>query len=53
MKVVVLALVPPPDTAKPAFAAPTAIGSAVLTALALATVILGFYQEPLTRWLMQ
>jgi NADH-quinone oxidoreductase subunit N len=44
---------PTPDAAKPAFAAPTAIGSAVLTALALATVILGFYQEPLTRWLMQ
>ena len=28
------------------------IGSAVLTALALATILLGFYQEPLTRWLM-
>lgn len=30
----------------------TWVGSAVLTALALATVLLGFYQEPLTRWLM-
>jgi NADH-quinone oxidoreductase subunit N len=32
--------------------APTLIGSAVLAALALVTVLLGFYQEPLTRWLM-
>lgn len=30
----------------------TWVGSAVLTVLALATVLLGFYQEPLTRWLM-
>lgn len=28
------------------------ISSAVLTALALASILLGFYQEPLTRWLM-
>ena len=33
-------------------AAPSLIGRVVLTALALATVILGFYQEPLTSWLM-
>ncbi|MEW5837203.1 MAG: NADH-quinone oxidoreductase subunit N, partial [Pseudomonadota bacterium] len=45
---------PNPDAA-PARPAPAAISwtsSAVLTALALATVLLGFYQEPLTRWLM-
>jgi NADH-quinone oxidoreductase subunit N len=40
------------DASKPAVTAPTWIGGAVLTALALATVLLGFYQEPLTRWLM-
>ena len=40
------------DTTKPAITTPTWIGHAVLTALALATVLLGFYQEPLTRWLM-
>lgn len=40
------------DTSKPAVTTPTWIGHAVLTALALATVLLGFYQEPLTRWLM-
>ena len=33
-------------------AAPSWIGRTVLTALALATVLLGFYQEPLTSWLM-
>lgn len=33
-------------------AAPSWTGSAVLTVLALATVLLGFYQEPLTRWLL-
>ncbi len=43
---------PSSDATKPAFAVPTAIGSVILTTLALATVILGFYQEPLTRWLM-
>ncbi|HEY8996153.1 MAG TPA: NADH-quinone oxidoreductase subunit N [Lacunisphaera sp.] len=32
--------------------APTLVNSAVLAALALVTVILGFYQEPLTRWLL-
>ena len=31
---------------------PTLLSRAVLTALALATVILGFYQQPLTSWLM-
>ncbi|HEX2860242.1 MAG TPA: NADH-quinone oxidoreductase subunit N [Lacunisphaera sp.] len=43
---------PAPEATRPALAGPAAIGTAVLTALALATVILGFYQEPLTRWLM-
>lgn len=33
-------------------AAPSLIGRAVLAALATATVLLGFYQEPLTSWLM-
>jgi NADH-quinone oxidoreductase subunit N len=33
-------------------AAPTLVGGAVLATLALVTVLLGFYQEPLTRWLM-
>jgi NADH-quinone oxidoreductase subunit N len=32
--------------------APTVVGAAVLAVLALVTVVLGFYQEPLTRWLM-
>ena len=31
--------------------APTVLGAAVLTALAAATILLGFFQEPLTRWL--
>ncbi len=46
---------PSPATAQaPArsVAATTFVGRAVLTALALATVLLGFYQEPLTSWLM-
>ena len=30
---------------------PTVFGTAVLSALATATVLLGFFQEPLTRWL--
>jgi NADH-quinone oxidoreductase subunit N len=38
--------------ARPAPAAPTIVGSAVLASLALVTVLLGFYQEPLTRWLL-
>jgi NADH-quinone oxidoreductase subunit N len=38
-------------TTRPA-AVPTLVGGAVLAALALVTVILGFYQEPLTRWLL-
>jgi NADH-quinone oxidoreductase subunit N len=33
-------------------AVPTVVGRAVLAALALVTVILGFYQEPLTCWLL-
>ncbi len=40
-----------PVPARPV-AATSFIGRAVLTALALATVLLGFYQEPLTSWLM-
>jgi NADH-quinone oxidoreductase subunit N len=39
-------------TQRPAFGSAGVVGSAVLTVLALASVILGFYQEPLTRWLM-
>lgn len=38
--------------AGPAVSAPTIAGRAVLATLALVTVVLGFYQEPLTRWLM-
>jgi len=40
------------ESAKPSITKPSWIGSAVLAALALATVVLGFYQEPLTRWLL-
>ncbi|MDQ5977825.1 MAG: NADH-quinone oxidoreductase subunit [Verrucomicrobiota bacterium] len=45
---------PNPESApaRPAPAAPTLIGSAILASLALVTVLLGFYQEPLTRWLL-
>ena len=39
------------DAARPARALPSAFGSAVLVTLALATVLLGLYQEPLSRWL--
>lgn len=44
----------PPGTTVPSHpVTPTTLLSrAVLTALALATVILGFYQQPLTSWLM-
>jgi NADH-quinone oxidoreductase subunit N len=41
-----------PIPARP-FAAVSLVGRTVLTALALATVVLGFYQEPLTGWLMK
>jgi NADH-quinone oxidoreductase subunit N len=40
-----------PAATRPARAIPSAVGSTVLVALALATVLLGLYQEPLTRWL--
>jgi NADH-quinone oxidoreductase subunit N len=44
----------PPGAAVPSHPVtpPTLLSRAVLTALALATVILGFYQQPLTSWLM-
>jgi NADH-quinone oxidoreductase subunit N len=44
---------PSDTTSAPAVArSPTTVfGSAVLGSLALATVVLGFFQEPLTRWL--
>ncbi len=42
----------PGTAARPAAATPW-LGRAVLTVLALATVLLGFYQEPLTSWLMR
>jgi len=34
-------------------ASPPLLGTAILAALALATVLLGFYQAPLTSWLMK
>ncbi len=43
---------PAAESPRPAITVPTWIGGAVLTALALGSVLLGFYQEPLTRWLM-
>lgn len=39
--------------ARPAFAAPTWIGIAVLALLGIASVVLGFYQQPLTSLLFQ
>ncbi len=41
-----------PPAARPLPAAPSRVGSAVLAVLAVATVVLGFYQEPLIRWLL-
>ncbi|MBL9215799.1 MAG: NADH-quinone oxidoreductase subunit N [Opitutaceae bacterium] len=38
---------------RPVPPAPSWAGAATLAALALATVLLGFYQEPLTSWLMK
>ncbi|MDI1336474.1 MAG: NADH-quinone oxidoreductase subunit N [Lacunisphaera sp.] len=42
---------PKPEAPAPVPAAPSWVGVVTLTALALATVLLGFYQEPLTSWL--
>jgi NADH-quinone oxidoreductase subunit N len=42
----------PEPTARPAGSTPTWVGHAVLATLALATVILGFYQAPLANWLL-
>jgi NADH-quinone oxidoreductase subunit N len=44
-----------PTEAKPAFAgtSPNFLGVAVLTTLALATLLIGFCQTPLTSWLMK
>lgn len=42
----------PPDNVQRSFAIPSWVSGTVLTLLALATIILGFYQEPLTHWLM-
>lgn len=42
-----------PPAARSLPSAPSRTGSAVLGALAVATVVLGFYQEPLIRWLIQ
>ena len=45
----------PAEPAEPAAAvprqSPTLVGATVLASLAIATVLLGFFQEPLTRWL--
>lgn len=38
---------------RPAFAVPTWIGVAVLALLGIFTVVLGFYQQPLTAWLFE
>lgn len=43
---------PNPSPARPV-TNPTWIGRTVLVALALATVVLGFYQQPLSGWLMK
>jgi NADH-quinone oxidoreductase subunit N len=45
---------PDGEPAAPAFgrATPTLFHTVVLATLALATVVLGFFQEPLTSWLM-
>jgi len=45
----------PPGAEVPsrAVATPSWLGRGILTALALATVLLGFYQAPLTSWLMK
>ncbi len=40
-----------PRAARPLPAAPSRVGSTVLAVLAVATVVLGFYQEPLISWL--
>jgi len=40
------------ELARPAIAPVSWIGVTTLTALALATVLLGFYQQPLTSWLL-
>jgi NADH-quinone oxidoreductase subunit N len=40
---------PPP---RPAITAPAWLGIATLALLGIATVVLGFYQQPLTSWLM-
>jgi NADH-quinone oxidoreductase subunit N len=40
-----------PSADQPASAVPTWVGKLVLGALALATVVLGFYPGPLTHWL--
>ena len=39
--------------ARPAITAPTWLGIATLALLGIATVVLGFYQQPLTSWLME
>jgi NADH-quinone oxidoreductase subunit N len=39
--------------ARPATAVPSWLGAVVLTVLALATVLLGFYPEPLSGWLVR
>lgn len=43
---------PPAAPAPSAVAVPPLLGRLVLTGLALATVLLGFYQTPLARWLV-
>ena len=39
--------------ARPAFGAPAWLGIAMLALLGIVTVVLGFYQQPLTGWLLQ
>jgi NADH-quinone oxidoreductase subunit N len=38
---------------RPALTAPTWLGIATLTLLGIATVVLGFYQQPLSSWLLE
>jgi NADH-quinone oxidoreductase subunit N len=39
--------------ARPALTAPTWVGIATLALLGIATVVLGFYQQPLSSWLLE
>lgn len=42
-----------PGAGRPAFGTPAWLGIATLALLGIATVVLGFYQQPLTSWLLE